>query len=95
MSMTRDVRGPEGWKILVTFAKDTVSVTHYRREQSLGIDYLFYFPFSFFFHFWVLTNLWILATAPANEQFWFEWRLSMIFDKVKHGVHKCLYFSLT
>jgi hypothetical protein len=56
MAMTRDVRGPEGWKILVVFTKETISITHYRREQSL-------------------------ATAPATEQFWFEWRLSMMFDK--------------
>jgi len=54
-TMTRDVRGPEGWKILVSFT-ETVSVTHFRREQSL-------------------------ATAPPTEQFWFEWRLHMIFDK--------------
>jgi len=56
MAMTRDVRGPEGWKILVVFTKETISITHYRREQAL-------------------------ATAPVTEQFWFEWRLNMMFDK--------------
>jgi len=55
-AMTKDVRGPDGWKILVSFTKDTVSICHIRREQSL-------------------------ATAPETEQFWFEWRLGMIFDK--------------
>jgi len=55
-TMTKDVRGPEGWKILVSFTQDTISVSHYRREQSL-------------------------ANAPETEQFWFGWRLCIIFDK--------------
>jgi len=55
-TMTKDVRGPEGWRILVSFTNDTVSISHFRREQSL-------------------------ATAPDTEQFWFEWRLCMIFDR--------------
>jgi len=55
-TMTKDVRGPEGWRILISFTKDTCSVTHYKREESL-------------------------ATAPATERFWFEWKISMTFDK--------------
>ncbi|KAF2071983.1 hypothetical protein CYY_006696 [Polysphondylium violaceum] len=33
--MTKDVRGAEGWRINV-FSKDTVSVTHTKREESLA-----------------------------------------------------------
>eukprot|EP01121_Diplochlamys_sp_Union-15-3_P017039 TRINITY_DN592_c0_g1_i2.p1 TRINITY_DN592_c0_g1~~TRINITY_DN592_c0_g1_i2.p1 ORF type:complete len:456 (+),score=69.12 TRINITY_DN592_c0_g1_i2:109-1476(+) len=36
MIMTGDVRGPEGWQICVIFANDVVSITHRRREKSIG-----------------------------------------------------------
>jgi len=55
-TMTKDVRGPEGWRILISFTKDVCAVTHYKREESL-------------------------ATAPITEQFWFEWKIHLIFDK--------------
>jgi hypothetical protein len=35
-TMTKDVRGPEGWRILISFTKDTCSITHYKREESLA-----------------------------------------------------------
>jgi len=35
-TMTKDVRGPEGWRILISFTKETCSVTHYKREESLA-----------------------------------------------------------
>jgi len=54
--MTRDVSGPEGWRIYIIVHPQYVCVTHVRREQSL-------------------------ATSPADEKFWFEWKLIMIFDK--------------
>eukprot|EP00028_Trichosphaerium_sp_Am-I-7-wt_P004770 CAMPEP_0168522598 /NCGR_PEP_ID=MMETSP0405-20121227/9441_1 /TAXON_ID=498012 /ORGANISM="Trichosphaerium sp, Strain Am-I-7 wt" /LENGTH=498 /DNA_ID=CAMNT_0008544227 /DNA_START=40 /DNA_END=1536 /DNA_ORIENTATION=+ len=34
--MTGDVRGPEGWQIAVLFASDVISISHRRREKSLG-----------------------------------------------------------
>lgn len=73
MAMTRDVRGPEGWKILVVFTKETISITHYRREQALG---------KFIISKTIIASNELLATAPVTEQFWFEWRLNMMFDKV-------------
>ena len=33
--MTGDVRGPEGWQIVVLFAHDVINITHRRREKSL------------------------------------------------------------
>lgn len=33
--ITSDVRGPEGWQILIIFANDVIYVTHRRRERSL------------------------------------------------------------
>jgi hypothetical protein len=36
LDMTMDVRGPEGWKILIAFRYGCVSVCHRRREQSLA-----------------------------------------------------------
>jgi len=60
-TLTKDVRGPEGWRILITFTKDTVTVTHYKREESL-------------------------ASAPKTDQFWFEWKIHMIFDKEMNDV---------
>jgi len=33
---TKDVRGPEGWKILISGTKDTISVSHFKREESLA-----------------------------------------------------------
>jgi len=35
-TMTKDVRGPEGWRILISFTKDVCAVTHYKREESLA-----------------------------------------------------------
>jgi len=56
-TMTKDVRGPEGWRILITFGdRGTIMVTHYKREESL-------------------------ATAPKTDQFWFEWKIQITFDK--------------
>jgi len=34
--MTGDVRGAVGWQIFILFANDIISVTHKRREKSLG-----------------------------------------------------------
>lgn len=33
--MTGDVRGPDGWQIVVLFAHDVINITHRRREKSL------------------------------------------------------------
>jgi hypothetical protein len=33
--MTGDVRGPDGWQIVVLFANDVINITHRRREKSL------------------------------------------------------------
>jgi len=35
-TMTKDVRGPEGWRILVSFGQDSCSVTHTKREEALA-----------------------------------------------------------
>jgi len=63
-TFTKDVRGPEGWRILISFTKDTCTVTHYKREESL-------------------------ATAPPSEQFWFEWKIHMTFDKGMTDIQAC------
>eukprot|EP01111_Echinosteliopsis_oligospora_P009668 TRINITY_DN286_c2_g1_i2.p1 TRINITY_DN286_c2_g1~~TRINITY_DN286_c2_g1_i2.p1 ORF type:complete len:279 (-),score=73.04 TRINITY_DN286_c2_g1_i2:96-932(-) len=34
--MTRDVPGHEGWRVLIEITKDTVCVSHYKREQTLA-----------------------------------------------------------
>lgn len=33
--MTGDVRGPEGWQIVILFAREVIYVTHRRREKSI------------------------------------------------------------
>jgi len=63
-TFTKDVRGPEGWRILISFTKETCTVTHYKREESL-------------------------ANAPPTEQFWFEWKIHMTFDKEMTDVQAC------
>jgi hypothetical protein len=35
--MTGDVRGPEGWQIVILFANDVISVSHRRREKSIDL----------------------------------------------------------
>ena len=78
-TMTKDVRGPEGWRILISFTKDTTTVTHYKREESLGVYYIQNKRVLMF----------VLASAPPTERFWFEWKIHMIFDKVRprsHGI---------
>jgi len=36
--MTGDVQGPSGWQIVILFANDIISVSHRRREKSLGLE---------------------------------------------------------
>ncbi len=36
LTLTRDVRTKEGWRISVIFANNTIAVVHRRREQSLA-----------------------------------------------------------
>ncbi|KAL6041985.1 hypothetical protein QOT17_024674 [Balamuthia mandrillaris] len=59
--MTRDVSTAEGWRISIHISQDSVTVTHYRREQAL-------------------------ATAPPNEQFWFEWKLVIVFGRAMEEI---------
>lgn len=35
--LTGDVRGPEGWQILILFANDVISISHRRRERSIDL----------------------------------------------------------
>jgi len=35
-TLTKDVRGPEGWKILISFTRDTCTIAHIKREESLA-----------------------------------------------------------
>jgi hypothetical protein len=59
--LTGDVRGPEGWQIVVLFAHDVINVSHRRREKSLD-------------------------AFGSQFEFWFEWLLSMCFDKNMQGL---------
>ncbi len=36
-TMTRDVRGPDGWRIVVSFTDSTITVVHFKKEQALGM----------------------------------------------------------
>jgi len=47
--MTGDVQGPSGWQIVVLFANDIISVSHRRREKSLGLP-----PEKSFWFEWIL-----------------------------------------
>jgi len=35
-TLTKDVRGPDGWKILISFSKDTICIDHVKREEALA-----------------------------------------------------------
>lgn len=48
--MTGDVRGPDGWQIVVLFAHDVINITHRRREKSLDSEG----PKHSFWYEWVL-----------------------------------------
>jgi len=50
--MTGDVKGPSGWQICVLFANDIISVSHRRREKSLGTP-----PEKSFWFEWVLNMM--------------------------------------
>jgi len=65
LTLTRDVRTREGWRISVVFSNNIVTVIHRRREQSL-------------------------ATAPSDEQFWFEWELRILFDQQMTKLHSAM-----
>eukprot|EP00011_Vannellida_sp_DIVA3-517-6-12_P002987 CAMPEP_0114625836 /NCGR_PEP_ID=MMETSP0168-20121206/11470_1 /TAXON_ID=95228 ORGANISM="Vannella sp., Strain DIVA3 517/6/12" /NCGR_SAMPLE_ID=MMETSP0168 /ASSEMBLY_ACC=CAM_ASM_000044 /LENGTH=490 /DNA_ID=CAMNT_0001837119 /DNA_START=32 /DNA_END=1501 /DNA_ORIENTATION=+ len=63
--MTRDVKGREGWQIVINISDTVVTVTHMRREQAL-------------------------ASVGVENYFWFEWHLTMTFDRKTCSVlHSC------
>jgi len=89
--LTGDVRGPEGWQIVILFANDLINVSHRRREKSLGTIKKKPPPICLtvathaFVHF--LLNL---DSYGGTKEFWFEWLLNMCFKKDLNDLQSAL-----
>jgi len=55
--MTGDVQGPSGWQICVLFANDVISISHKRREKSLGLPQDQSFWFEWILHMTINRNV--------------------------------------
>jgi len=61
-SIPTDVRTPDGWKVIIDFRKDNISVTHRRKEQIPG-------KFSFTWSLVILLNYDLISLEDVNLTF--------------------------